>query len=217
MTSHQTEQALRVLLGHDMSGVGDVLLIPLRSVYRRAAALWEDAGEMSGGFYANTVVRRQDGRRLAVVNVPQGVQAQDLCAVLTGKRIHFFGYAGSLDPAFEVGDVLEIARAVLPDGTARALHRTRRFPAAAGGYSPCLLGGPADAACAAARRAGCGVVDMEIAHCADAALRGANRFSAWVLVTDRPGDVNFWDVTPAMQARVRDGLQTVLDALREEL
>lgn len=208
-------QLEQVLLRHDLRGIETVILIPLRSIYSRVVSLWNTSAKAYQGFYNNTIVDLENGKKIVIINIPQGIQAQDIFSILLKKRVLFFGYAGSLNEMYGIGTVWEIEDAIRSDGSKSTLVRTHMFPSVTGGYSPCMLGDLADYHCEMARKNQCDIVDMEIAYCAAAAEVNDNTFSAWALITDIPGLINFWEVPPEMQADMQNGVERVLATIKE--
>lgn len=204
----------QVLLGHNVKDVDVVILVPLRSVYSLICHfLAEDILEYKG-FYNNAIINIA-GKSVLVINIPQGIQAQDILTILSRKKILFFGYGGSLYKQYDVGKVFEVTIGVLPNGEKFYLNSTKAFPPVTGGYSPCMLGELAEYYCEISRNSQCHVVDMEIAYCASAAAQNKNIFTAWVMITDIPGEQNFWEISDNLQNEIKIGIDRVMNAIKE--
>jgi len=203
----------RVLLGHNDTDAALIVLTPLPAVYTQLKTYWPDNTEITDAFYRNTVFQTSGGGRCLLVCVPQGIQAQDILCALHGKRMLFFGFAGSLSVQWETGALLEVSSAADERGNCFPLEQTGQFPTVRCGYSPCLLGGVARQHCRTAASFACQAVDMEIAYCAAVAVENDHRLTAWLLVTDLPGTVDFWALSEVDKARLSQGYQCALNAI----
>ena len=167
---------------------------------------------MANLFYQNALLKRR-GKTCLFVCIPQGIQAQDFFYIPKGCRILFLGFAGSLDKRFTIGNILEINQAVMPDGIRYSLSKTGIFEHADCGYAPCLLGKLAEQYCAIAEKNECQLIDMETSYCSAIACERKNRLTAWLLVTDQPSNINFWELDEKAQKCLEEGLQEALRAV----
>ncbi len=175
-----------------------VVITPIDGIYNILNDHYSSQSVEYKGMYRNFLI---DGRVL-VVKSPQGVQAQDVIDTFQNKSVLFVGYAGSLG-AYEIGSVFAVSEAVLPDGKRISLPCLENLKIGICGYSPALLGVLAKKYQDRARHLGCDCVDMEIAYCANNA--GQNEFYALVLITDKPGETEFWELDDSVRDRLLDG------------
>lgn len=138
-----------------------------------------------------------------IVIIPQGLSSQDVLYAFSGVKVIFYGYAGNLSENIAIGSILEVETAIDTTGKKYRLDTVGGFDVVVCGYSPCLLGDTASRHCEQARLAGCHVVDMEIVYCVRAAKINLNNFTAFIVVSDIPGSINFWDLNENTKAHFK--------------
>ena len=183
----------RSLLGREPLTPERVIITPLRSLYAQVTDILAVGAPlcMAKGFYQNAWQRTTGG---LVVRIPQGIQAQDILWVLPACTVLFIGFAGSPGGMLEVGSVVEAAETLNEEGRVYPLETTGVYPGIRCGCSPCLLGTRAEECCRRALVWDCRAVEMETAALAVAAKKNGQRMTAWLLITDAPGAVGFWEV-----------------------
>ena len=198
------------LFARVVSTVEFAIVTPLPSAYDSLRNQLRAGAEPLTGCYQNTLFSDRNGAGGLLVLVPQGKQAQDAIYAIPGRYVLFFGYAGGLTESVSPGTLLEVRVAKDEEGLSWPLACSNVFPQIDCGYSPCMLGELAKKHWANARLQGCTVVDMEIAACAQAAQRNDCRLTAWVMVTDIPERIEFWDLTPEHHRALSENLIAAL-------
>jgi hypothetical protein len=207
----------RTLLGFDRLDVELLLICPVISIYRdilkgRSALVHPPHSGFLPCAYFPEGGLSMPGDALCVAT-PQGVSSADVIHCANARHVLVIGYAGGLSESASIGDVVEATTAIGEDGALFAGVGTGTFPQATVGTSPCLAGPRAEGAVAAARRHGATVVDMESAACFQAAgWVGANA-SSWLLVTDRPGEKDFWRLSSKDTNAMEAGRRVLLEVL----
>jgi nucleoside phosphorylase len=132
----------------------------------------------------------------------------------------FLGYAGGLTNEVHVGEVYEVDTAITIDGDYIDLFCSTSLPRIKCGYSPSLLGTPAVQYTALAHKFHCDSVDMETVYCAKASEEHNHRFSSYLLITDKPGVKNFWELNSKEKKAIEVGtkrLVGIIISLCEEM
>lgn len=205
----------RSLLGREPFSLDQVIVTPLQSIYARLV----DGASLSEakGFYQNARLRTFgkgtfDSGNGLIVCVPQGIQAQDILWVLPRCAVLFIGYAGSLSGVLEIGGIVEVVETLDEKGLVYPLETTKRYPGIRCGSSPCLLGVRAEECCQRGLAWGCCAVEMETAALAAAAEKNGQRLTAWLLITDAPGAVGFWEVDKPQRQAVNTAKRELVSA-----
>lgn len=159
--------------------------------------------------------RRATMGEVEVVLIPQGGGVADLglCTEAT-TRIELLGYAGSLSPTIQVGDIVQ------PSAT-RLLGSRMQHPLTGGTRNTTIvttthLLAAYDAG--AAELAGADVVDMESAHLASSVSRAGGPVpTVRVLITDRVPDRPFYVPPSGAPSSLRRRRQDLVDEFVSEI
>lgn len=189
----------RFLYGFDLDQVKSIILIPLSSIFENILNTFGGATCKNGGIYKSFIIDK-----VLVVKCPQGIQAQDAIIPIKNKRILLVGFAGGFENAL-LGQVVSIEETCLPNGERIQIKSADHLQACICGYSPALLGDLAKFYQDLSKKNGCNVVDMEIAYCSKIAALNNNVFSAIVLITDLPGQIELWEKDKVNQEAIKDG------------
>lgn len=93
----------------------------------------------------------------------------------------------------------------------KKLHCEREdYVKAVCGYSPCMLGELAYKYCNCAQKNGGQIVDMETVYCARVALNNGCRFMSWVVISDIPGKINFWELSQNDEIKFKNAKNHVI-------
>lgn len=189
-----------IMLGHLENNLDLVIMTPLKSTFEALITQLGVTKIYDKCFFRNGLINYKD-KKILIVMLPQGIASKDIVELFSDTNMLFFGLAGSLDLKYEIGEFFEVDKAVYNSKIIN-LNVSNKFKKVKCGYSPCLLGELADEYCDKARKEKCNIVDMEIAVCAATARKKNNRFLAFVLISDIPHKVNFWEVTKELQEKI---------------
>lgn len=189
-----------IMLGHLENNFDLVIMTPLKSTFEALIIQLGVTKIYDKCFFKNGLINYKD-KKILIVMSPQGIASKDIVELFSDTNILFFGLAGSLDLKYEIGEFFEVDKAVY-NSKIIDLSVSNKLKKVRCGYSPCLIGELADEYCDKARKNKCNVVDMEIAVCAETAKKKNNRFLAFVLISDMPHKVNFWEVTKELQKKI---------------
>lgn len=187
-------QICETLLGCRAIGIEVVIITPIKSVFQRFEKNLNCATVNDKGFFNNVIFETANKRKGMLIRVPEGIAAQDVMYAFSNIDIFFFGYAGGLLEKEMFGTVVEVSTAIDVDGVMYPLKCSGLYKSAVCGYSPCLLGQLAQQYSRKMRRRKCEVVDMEVVYCTREALQNSNHITAYLLITDVPGKINFWEL-----------------------
>jgi hypothetical protein len=201
----------KTLLGKLTTDLQIVVITPIISAFNKLNTKLQIFETHNNGFFHNSCFQTKNGLTGMLINIPQGIGAQDVMYTLSDVDVIFYGYAGSLLENIEIGTIVEVKTAIAPDGTQFPLNVTGTYDSVICGYSPCLLGNMSSHHCEKARLAGCQVMDMETVYCAYAAIQNMNRFTAQLVVSDIPGLINFWDLNKNVKVYFRKRCATAID------
>ena len=214
-----TNRITEALLGYSPQSVKNMIITPLRSVYKEILMHYPESIEHKG-FYESSEIVGTNGNSCLIICIPQGVQGQDICCISQKSRIVFLGYAGGLTNDISVGEVYEVDTAVTVEGDYVDLFCLTSLPRIKCGYSPSLLGTPAEQYTNLAKKSHCDSVDMETVYCAKASKENNHRFSSLLLITDKPGVNNFWELNSKEKMDIEAGkkkLVSIIISLCEEM
>ena len=199
------------IFGCDVKNVLFAVIIPIPSIYDTLRIRLSDSYvENINGFYRSTFIVESGKNIGLLICLPQGVQSQDVLYALPDVPMLFFGFAGGLRNSLTIGSVVEVSEAMEGSDINHGLIETKLFQSVRCGYSPCLLGDLASEHCERALSMNCDIVDMEIVFLARAAKRNNNQLTAWALITDMPGNVNFWETEDYHQENLDSGLNLAI-------
>jgi len=210
MDKHKIQKAL---LGHIIEGISVVIITPLKSAYVSLCAKLEAYEECLIGFYPNSYFRLENEMRGMIVLTPQGISSQDIIYAFSDIDVLFYGLGGSLIETITIGSIVEVSSAVSTNGVTSPLVETGKFKSVVCGYSPCLLGDEAARYCNEAVLAGCHVVDMEVVACASAAIKNSVRFTSWLVVSDIPGKINFYDLNDNLKSNLSQSRSLIISEI----
>jgi purine-nucleoside phosphorylase len=211
----KNEKICNTLLGRQDHDMAIILITPLVSVYENLHQILNCNEEINDCFYRNATFKLKYDTQGMLVCVPQGIQAQDLMFALKPKKILFFGFAGSLKQNLTIGSILEVSQVVDETGNVIILEKTEKFNQVVCGFSPCLLGDVALEHYSIACNFDCHVIDMETVYCAKAAKKNGHEFSSWLLVTDIPGLINFWEIEDFERNLINKAFKIALSSIQE--
>lgn len=193
-------ELIMTMLGYQPDVLHQLIVTPLRSLYEQIIQQFPSSTKHKG-FYDSAEIADS----CLIVCIPQGIQGQDICCLFDNCKIALFGYAGGLSEKTKIGEIYEAESAVSPDGKRYKLTRSTALPSLVCGYSPSMLGTPAESFTMLGRQLHCDAVDMETVYCASAAEQHQHSFSSILLITDKPGNNNFWELNVAEQNAVALG------------
>ena len=182
-----------IMLGHECKNIDIVIVTPLKSSYQKLIESFNVDCRYQKVFFDNCIVN-VNNKKVLIVFSPQGISSIDIIQLFFNKIILFFGLAGGINADFNIGDFVEVANAVDDQGNEIVLESINKFPKVKCGYSPCLFGEIAKTHCDNARKLNCDVVDMETAYCAKIASKNNNKFISLLVISDLPGQTNFWEL-----------------------
>lgn len=201
----------KTLLGRLTADIQVAVITPITSAFNKLNIKLQISETHNNGFFHNSCFQTENGLIGMLINIPQGISAQDVMYAFSDVDVIFYGYAGSLFKDIEIGSIVEVKKAINPDGIPFLLNVMGAYRNVICGYSPCLLGNMASHHCEKARLAGCQVVDMEIVYCANAAIQNMNHFTAQLVVSDIPGLINFWEVDEDIKAYFKQNCSAALN------
>jgi hypothetical protein len=168
----------KTLLGRLTTDIQVVVITPIISAFNKLNIKLQISETHNNSFFHNSCFQTKNGLTGMLINVPQGIGAQDVMYAFSDVDIIFYGYAGNLVEDIDIGSIIEVKAAINHDGILFPLNVTGAYRNVICGYSPCLLGNTASHHCEKARLAGCQVIDMEIVYCAHAAIQNMNHLTA---------------------------------------
>lgn len=209
--SFDRERAIRRTLIGEVPDDVTVVATPIRSMFTLLRGHgWADVEH--GGWWPRLV---RGG--VHVVLIPQGGAVADLCVALAGSaQFELLGYAGSLTPTLEVGNVVRPAVAGLLGD-----HREFRLRGAVDGSGgsrlvtvPHLLA----TYDAVATLTAAVVADMECAFVAATLDRVSGPVpGTHLVITDRWPDTPFYDCGASLAGRIAIGREAAVESLVAEL
>ncbi len=211
MSDSKQEKIQQALLGRLTKDIQIVIITPIPSAVNKLNALLQSAEIHKDGFFYNSLFQTKNGLTGMIVGIPQGICSQDVLYAFSGVQVIFYGYAGSLYEDITIGSIYEVENTIDPLGNVLPLDTVGTFDTVTCGYSPCLLGVNASRHCEQARLAGCHVVDMEIVYCAHAAKINLNRFTAFLVVSDIPDSINFWELNENTKVHFKQKSEAAID------
>lgn len=211
MTDSKQEKIQQTLLGRLTKDIQIVIITPITSAFNKFNAMLQPTELHKGAFFHNSIFQTKNGVTGMIVRIPQGICSQDVLYAFSGVQVIFYGYAGSLFEDIAIGSILEVENAIDPTGNVFPLESVSTFDTVTCGYSPCLLGDTASRHCEQARSAGCHVVDMEVVYCACAAKINLNHFTAFLVVSDIPYSINFWELDENTKAHFKQKSGATID------
>ncbi|MCR5837215.1 MAG: hypothetical protein K6G88_11965 [Lachnospiraceae bacterium] len=191
------EQIQKVLFGH-VGNYEVVIITPIKSAFDKCVKSLCVEESFKDCFFENAKFETVKGRKGIIIYSPQGIASQDCICLFRNAEIIFFGYAGSLADDIVVGTKIEVDTVIDNEtgNIVEGLHCLRSdYTRAVCGYSPCMLGELADQYGEKARSKNGTIIDMETAYCATVALKNLCKFTSWVVVSDIPNTVNFWELS----------------------
>lgn len=244
----KNDKVVRVMLGFVPGKINLIVATPLGFLFKQLYAHFPNA-KRNMGFYESYLITGIKGKRVLLIKTAQGVQCQDIFWPFLDASILFVGYAGGISSRVRLGVVYAVDFAMHPSDYNKTIHLNRKREifergflsmqqwylyrglnkteclcfgkGIKAGYSPAMIGEIADTFCDNARKSECDIVDMEISHCANICLENRSDFEALVLITDMPGNINFWELGINDQEVVSDGskilLSTVVEYIKEEV
>ena len=201
----------KTLLGRLTNDIQVVVITPITSAFNKLSVKLQLFENHNNGFFHNYCFRTESGVVGMLINIPQGISAQDVMYAFSDVDIFFYGYAGGLVQDIDIGTIVEVKTAIDHDGIPLPLNVTGVHRNVICGYSSCLLGNMASYHCEKARLAGCHVVDMEVVSCAHAAIQNMNRFTAQLVISDIPGLKNFWELDKDTKASFKQNCIVAID------
>lgn len=205
------DKVQKALLGRPTTDIRVAVITPIESAFNKLNERLQTYESHNDAFFQNSCFRAENGATGMLIHLPQGIGSQDVMYAFSDTNIIFYGYAGSLLTDVEIGSIVEVKTAIDSDGTQFPLNVTNTYKGAICGYSPCLLGKMASQYSGKARLAGCHVVDMETVYCANAAIQNSNNFTAWLVVSDIPGKMDFWELNEKTKTNFKKSCVTVID------
>lgn len=207
-----TNKIITTLLGYSPQSVKKMIITPLHSVYMKILQHYPKCIEHKG-FYENAEIKGINGDSCLIICIPQGIQGQDICCISQKSRIVFLGYAGGLTNDIRLGEIYEVGTAVTTEGECVDLFCSSSLPKIKCGYSPSLLGTPAEQYTSMAQEFHCDSVDMETVYCAKASKDHNHRFSSFLLITDKPAISNFWELNSTEKKAIEVGTKRLIDTV----
>lgn len=181
----------KVLLGRDTDRVDLAIITPIKGAYKKFFELLNGYDSRTDCFFENALFDTNNGKRGVIVYIPQGRASQDVMFCFDKTHVLFYGYAGGMSDGLQIGSVLEVVQAIDQEEIFD-LKRISDYENVIGGYAPCMLGNEAEDYQTKAKEDGCGIIEMEIAACSKASEKYNNSLSAFVVVSDIPGKIDFW-------------------------
>lgn len=243
----KNEKAVSVMLGFVPGQIDLMVATPLSFIFKQLYSRFPDA-ERNMGFYESYLITGINGKKILLVKTAQGVQCQDIFWPFQNICILFIGYAGGISDRIRLGAIYGVEFAMHPSVYNKTIHLMRKkneetgfssmqqwlflrnsgdseffFPdnSIKAGCSLAMIGEVADTFCNNARQYCCDIVDMEISYCANICLENRNIFEAFVLITDLPSKINFWELSINDQNVVSEGNKTlvsvVIEYIKEEV
>lgn len=190
------KEMYNILFGKDEE-YSVVVVTPIQSAYNKLKNLLECNLERNNSFFLNAQFDAKNKRKGLLILSPEGIAAQDSIYTFKNVDIIFYGYAGSIDKSIEIGTKIEIHSIVDNErnNIIKELFCIKQdYKKAICGYSPCMLGPLANKYSNKAQEKGAQIVEMEMVYCGMIALLNKCRFTAWVVISDMPGIINFWEL-----------------------
>lgn len=195
MDKYKYFQISETLLGCITTDIQVVIITPIKSVFQKFRENLNCISINDKGFFYNVTFETATKRKGMLIKVPEGISAQDVMYAFSNIDFFFFGYAGGLLEKKMFGTVVEVSSAIDIDGVIYSLECVGLYKSVVCGYSPCLLGQLAKQFSRKMRSQKCEVIDMEVVYCTSAALQNSNHITAYLLITDIPGEINFWELS----------------------
>ena len=244
----KNDKVVKLMLGFVTDQIDLIVATPLGFLFKQLYVHFPNA-KRNTGFYESYLITGINGKRVLLIKTAQGIQCQDIFWPFLDASILFVGYAGGISSRVRLGVVYAVDFATHPSDYNKTIHLNRKRgkdkrgfvsmqqwylyresnkleclcldKGIKVGYSPAMIGEIADTFCNNARQSECDIVDMEISHCANVCLENRSNFEAIVLITDLPGNINFWELGINDQEVVSDGsmvlLSTVVEYIKEEV
>lgn len=207
------EEMYNILLGNNEK-YDIVVVTPIRSAYNKLKSLLECNSEQNNSFFKNAQFDAKDKRKGLLILSPEGIAAQDTIYMFKNIDIIFYGYAGSLDKSIEIGTKIEI-HSILDNESNNIIKKLycvkQDYKKAICGYSPCMLGPLADKYSSTAKENGAQIVEMETVYCGKIALSNKCKFTAWVVISDMPGVINFWELKEQDKNKLKKARNEVIN------
>ena len=210
------DEIREIMLGHLVDNIELGIMTPLKSTFQKLKERLTIEETYNKVFFENCVfnINKETKKGLLILS-PQGVASKDIVELFSNTNILFFGLAGSLNTEIEIGSFVEVKVATDEKKESVELVITGKLKTVKCGYSPCILGTLAKKYCDDAKAMNCDVVDMETAYCAKTSIEKNNKFIALLLISDMPEVINFWEISPQIQSKLKENRMISLDKIVE--